>query len=359
MGGRQFGNRKRKSKDKKEQAESKPDTVAIPAGRDGPMYPPTTKPIKPMQPETGRNPTEGNHFNFGDSVGLAALIVTVLSVILTPPLPLKIVLLCLSAIGCFIFLHKSHWTHTWSGLARNSAAGMLLVTLGAVAIPQLISQWRNEHPAQVQSTGKPVPQNDVPRQQESKQLQPKGATIVNRNSPHKQEQLFVDCYSIQGHAAVPPEGVARILDLQEIPESVMKMDHLEEVSGKAGADFAGKDINNFPINVAECHITSYISGPIFNITATPHVIFQEAVQKSANASESGKVTLSRDWPIKIPKIDSGPDHAYVFYVMNESNRFVSLSFPDKVTASGPGTNKQQTLQLIKGKELALMFSPIK
>ncbi len=175
----------------------------------------------------------------------------------------------------------------------------------------------------------------------------------------KPEQLFVDCYSIQGHAAVPPEGVARILDLQEIPESVMKADFLEETTGKPGVDFAGKDINNFPIQVAQCHITSYVADPIFNITATPRVIFQEAVQKSANASESGKVTLTRDWPIKIPKIDSGPDHAFVFYVMNGSNRFVSLSFPDKVMANMPGKEKQQSLRLIKGQGLALTFSPIK
>ncbi|HEU0046121.1 MAG TPA: hypothetical protein VFQ43_00785 [Nitrososphaera sp.] len=160
MGGRQFGNRKKKSKDKKEQPESKPDTMVTPSGirqisaeewfagaREGPTYPPT-RPIKPMQPETGRKPTESNHFNFGDSVGLAALIVTVLSVTLTPPLPLKIVLLCFSAVGCFVFLHKSHWTHTWSGLVKNGAAGMLIIAVSAVAVPQLISQWRNEPPAQ-------------------------------------------------------------------------------------------------------------------------------------------------------------------------------------------------------------------
>jgi hypothetical protein len=192
--------------------------------------------------------------------------------------------------------------------------------------------------------------------------------FVQNTEPPKQEpfntkpqksKLFIDCYSIGGYAVLPAEGIARILDLQEMPESFMKVDYLEETSGKRGAEFAGKDINGLPINVAECHITSYISGPIFNITATPHVTFQEAIQKSANASESGKVTLSRDWPIKIPKIDSGPDHPYVFYVMNESNRFVSLSFPDRVTASVLGKNERRPLQLITGKKLALRFSPIK
>jgi hypothetical protein len=175
----------------------------------------------------------------------------------------------------------------------------------------------------------------------------------------KQEQLFVDCYSTRGSAVLPSEGHVYVLSLQEIPESVMKVDNLEDITGKPGLDFSGKDINGLPIKVAQCHITSYGSGPIFNITTTPHVTFQQAVQKSASESESGKVTLSREWPIKIPKIDSGPDHAYVFYVMNESNRFVSLSFPDKVTASVLGNSEQRTLQLIKGQKLALQFSPIK
>jgi hypothetical protein len=91
-------------------------------------------------------------YNFGDSIGFLALLAAVWAVVLTPPLWLKIVLLAASAVGCFVFLHKSHWTHAWTKLWRNASALALVVVLALIGIPQFRSQWESEHLRKVAET---------------------------------------------------------------------------------------------------------------------------------------------------------------------------------------------------------------
>jgi hypothetical protein len=91
-------------------------------------------------------PRESGRLNFGDSVGFICLLIAVISVIITPPFWLKVPLLLLSAIGFFVFTRKSHWTHQWHWFYQTGSAFLIVVILGVVAVPQLATQWRNEHP---------------------------------------------------------------------------------------------------------------------------------------------------------------------------------------------------------------------
>jgi hypothetical protein len=64
---------------------------------------------------------------------------------LTPPLYAKVLML-LGAIACgFIFVRKSHWTHSWHTVLQYGIASGFALILGAASIPQFIGQWRSEH----------------------------------------------------------------------------------------------------------------------------------------------------------------------------------------------------------------------
>lgn len=89
---------------------------------------------------------KNTHFNFGDSVGVLALIVAAIAMAISPPVSLRILLLAASAFGFLLFFHKSHWTHSWLPFNKISGALAATVLLGLIGIPQIISQWRGENP---------------------------------------------------------------------------------------------------------------------------------------------------------------------------------------------------------------------
>jgi hypothetical protein len=104
--------------------------------------------------------TQQNSLNAGDSIGLAALLLTVFAMVLTPPLWVKVPFILLSSVGCFIFFNKSHWTHLWKTAYRNGGASLLIVLVALVAVPQFETQWKMEHPATTASR-RPNPPGDA------------------------------------------------------------------------------------------------------------------------------------------------------------------------------------------------------
>jgi hypothetical protein len=90
---------------------------------------------------------DNRRLTIGDSLGLAALIITVVSVIITFPLWFKAVLLCISASGCVAFANKSHWTHTWKLSVRWSLGACLVVGLVILGVPQFLEQWELQRTA--------------------------------------------------------------------------------------------------------------------------------------------------------------------------------------------------------------------
>jgi hypothetical protein len=90
--------------------------------------------------------TKPSHLDLANSIGVGSFIVTVLFVIITPPFLLKIPVLILGFWGLFYFSRKSHWTHKWPTWAQYGSASVAVLILSSIAIPQLITQWKAEHP---------------------------------------------------------------------------------------------------------------------------------------------------------------------------------------------------------------------
>jgi hypothetical protein len=71
------------------------------------------------------------------------------------------------------------------------------------------------------------------------------------------------------------------------------------------------------------------------------------VLRTAHQTNSGNITSEPTWKITIPKIDPGSEHAFTFYAMNGSGKFVSLSFPATATGQFAGKSTPESVELVK------------
>jgi hypothetical protein len=123
-----------------------------------------------------------------------------------------------------------------------------------------------------------------------------------------------------------------------------------------GAVGGVKSPNGMPLNAYRCQLTNYEIVPVFNVEMSLHLQFKEALRDTErpNATRSGVVTLSRDWPIQIRKIDFGQEKPFVFYIYNMSNQFAQISLPNSLTLQLGTENTKREIRLIQS---ALDFMP--
>jgi hypothetical protein len=123
-----------------------------------------------------------------------------------------------------------------------------------------------------------------------------------------------------------------VLQINAIPASAGSGGGIGIFSGTPGEKF------NFPVLpsqfVYKCQITNYASVPLFKMSIALRLTFMEAVKKDSAASttlSSGAVTIDREWPLEIPKIDPGEDSSFAFYMINVSAQYVRVLLPTKVS----------------------------
>jgi hypothetical protein len=176
---------------------------------------PVLIPTLPVEPKS--------KLTLGDSIGAFALLIGVFLVIVIPPLPFKIVLLVGVGVGVFLFSRYSHWTHGWAKSKQYIVASILTVVLCAIAIPQFVAQWRDEHSkkaeAPPQSSSQPSPEEVVTTetpQTETPIVKPAPSTKVvkhpsfTKSNPiptSSQQQSGTNNVQI-GPTAIAPNGIA-------------------------------------------------------------------------------------------------------------------------------------------------------
>jgi hypothetical protein len=115
--------------------------------------------------------------------------------------------------------------------------------------------------------------------------------------------------------------------------------------------------SNGILQAYECKTTNYGAVAIFNAEIVFKWIFQEAVADK-NQLRSGKVTLERNWPCLIPKIDSGMANPFVFYIYNVSNQFVDVILPASISGTPAGKSVAIRFSLTQSRALPMNLPPL-
>jgi hypothetical protein len=179
-----------------------------------------------------------------------------------------------------------------------------------------------------------------------------------KNSPeyiqaHQNAQIAVEWHHGRPPATLPTTGRLYELQVWPIPQE-NGGGGLSEVSGNPGQAMTWPT----PLPTLECQITNYSARTLFNVQAALRLSFRQAVKDKdyPNQSRGGDVILSREWPFTIAKIDSGPEHAFVFYVMNfKDDVFVYVSFADAATGQLEGSAEAKALSVIQQEPRPMNF----
>ena len=166
--------------------------------------------------------------------------------------------------------------------------------------------------------------------------------------------LSIECYHAPQSMIVPPEGKISILYLNAIPKE-NGGSGLGIITAQAGKDMEWPSLGN----VYRCHLANHGNAAIFNVEMALTLKFMEALKDKTNPSQtnSGAITLIRDWIISIPKIEPGPIGTFDFYISNMSQQFVFVSLPSVFTFYRASSSTREESQLIQSPGLFMPFTP--
>ncbi len=187
------------------------------------------------------------------------------------------------------------------------------------------------------------------------------AWLVDRgykNSPeyaalHKAPTISVEWHIFGNAPTIPTSGHLSVAYLWPLPTSDVG-GGLAEMGGLPGSKLTlSSSMRNF-----QCVLTNYSADTTFNVTISLHVKFMEVKRaKDSPTLQSGAVILERDWPITIPKIDVGPSYEFVFYIVNQSNLFVEVTFPNSATGQIGDDSAQQQIKIIQQMSVPIFLTP--
>ncbi len=318
--------------------------------------------IPPIQPEQRHVPFYERNLFWG-LVSFVVAAVLVAGGLLLPPTQLAKALLWIawlvSAVPLWLAWRevRNRWVATPCGLLCWGIVAISLFsvwdrrTQPAVVTPPALGQEKSKDSPTSKTLG--TAPGLVPQTQ-GQPSHPEAGTIPPR--PPTSASAGQHFLSVEWHSGlapiVPKEGRVFVLDLWPLPAGG---GGLSEMFGEPGYKLGLPPVNRFD----ECRLTNYSATALFNVRLTLHLTFWKVIKdpKQPGVSRSGDVSLSRDWPIAIQKIDTGPDHPFIFYIYNQSDQVAQVSFPEFVTAQIGDNVERQTIRLIRPEGFMMPLSP--
>ena len=85
-----------------------------------------------------------------------------------------------------------------------------------------------------------------------------------------------------------------------------------------------------------CALTNYSPDVLFNVVVAVRLTFRASVPVTGQdkARREDEITLDREWPFTIPKLDPSPSAPYAFYIMNVRPKFLHIALPESVLMGG-------------------------
>ena len=249
---------------------------------------------------------------------------------------LDLTLLVFSALSSFALACLGFW------LPRNRlVARACFVAVGIISLVSII--WGGIRSSAVQ---------DAIRQGVEQTLQ-----IVKGIPPTKPIETSVHIECLEGLMAdtAPPDGKIWFLMLSPLPGTM----RLQYFFGTPGTTIGLPKDEGHPLLAERCQLTNYGEVPIFDVKISALVAFKEVLADKDNpgVSREGGVTLSRNTPIEVQKLDAGPDHAFTFYIFNLEPQFVEISFPQSATYRLASDRAQHETPLLQSTTPPMIFSP--
>lgn len=167
--------------------------------------------------------------------------------------------------------------------------------------------------------------------------------------------LSVDCHLGFLPKLAPLNKRVYAMSLYPTPKEVGGGGLIEYFS--ANGEFAWPKKNGLQMTGYACELMNGGNTSIFNISMVFDLIFRSVVTDSkGGAQRSGEVTLARNYPITVSRIDPGPNGAFIFYIFNNSSQFVEVLLPKSAAYKLPEDTQRQTASLIQP-ELTMIFPP--
>jgi len=159
--------------------------------------------------------------------------------------------------------------------------------------------------------------------------------------------ILIECHFGLMPKVVPPEGRIYVLGLWPLPQE-SGGGGMAEYFAHPGSEWTWSSNKSDLAQAYRCQLTNYGAATVFNLSMAFPVIFREIVRDSKNPSQmtSGKVTVSREWPIEVTKIDVGLN-GFVFYIQNNSEQFVQVFLPQSAMLQRARDNKRGNVRLIQ------------
>jgi hypothetical protein len=256
---------------------------------------------------------DNSQFTVGDSIGLAALLITVVSVVITFPLWFKAVLLSFSAFGCLVFANRSHWTHGWKPGARWSTGAALVAVLAVLGIPQFVEQW------------KPQP----------------GTTMGSgRGSVNQTTAIFMECEIVSLPLIVPEDGDLHVIPLNRKRVKNQNWGFYDVRGGSKVGSWPDKatvmksvKTHNPGVWAYKCRVSNHGPTNLIYLGVPIDIWFGD---------KGGENNRIRYTPV-ISALDSGKD--FYFYLVNDCNISVSAVWQETATVQLLGEPRQRDVPL--------------
>jgi hypothetical protein len=289
-------------------------------------------------------PTESqtDRLSRGDSYPLLGLLLGVLFVLFVPPFWLKVPGLLLVCLGCIGFARKSHWTHQWSATKQIWVGVLATIFVCAVSIPQLISQWKPEQASPpILKNSSSVEQTPPPRPSSSPQSSIAVHQEGKRNAiANKMVAVFAQYRPSKLPISVPPFYLDHVLLLN--PD--WPLGTLEDMPNPRNAE--GIWPSSELMSTAKTHAELEVNCQLLNSSDIQilgmTLVFDVTFSDSGSAKTDRKVKAEvRE--VHIPPL--APQGKFTFHIVNQSNMFISIKFPQTAKVKLLGEEKERAIPL--------------
>ena len=223
------------------------------------------------------------------------------------------------------------------------------VTGGLLIVPREFAYSRCDsrlHPLPFDhfEMAKPTAYNQDPYLWVMAQIRESGAGVAQDEITDR--TILIECHYDLMPKLVPPEGRIYVL----APHALAQENGgggLVEYFAPPGSEWTWSSKGHLA-EAYRCQLTNYGSASVFNVAMAFPMIFKELIRddENPNVTRTGLVTLSREWPIEVTKIDVGPN-GFVFYVHNTTQQFLQVFLAQSATLQLARDNKRRTVRLIQ------------